>query len=90
MAEYKQVLVKDGKNPEGLISFPIFITQREIGALNSFIVRDWDTFIVAYPKSGTTWMEQIVHLLANNGEQGDKILSEAVPWLEGAATCYGV
>ena len=45
--------------------------------------------MVAYPKSGTTWMEQIVHLLRSNGEQGDKVLSEAVPWLEGAATRYG-
>jgi|SRR5919202_6198697 hypothetical protein len=89
MAEYRQALVKDGNNPEGLISFPIFITQQEIDALESFIVRDRDTFVVAYPKSGTTWMEQIVHLLANHGEQGDKILSEAVPWLEGAATRYG-
>ena len=89
MAEYKQALVKDGKNPQGLISFPIFITQEEIDALDKFIVLDGDTFVVAYPKSGTTWMEQIVHLVANNGEQGDKILSEAVPWLEGAATCYG-
>lgn len=89
MAEYKQALVKDGKNPEGLISFPIFITQKEIDALKSFIVLDRDTFVVAYPKAGTTWMEQIVHLLANNGEQGDKVLSEAVPWLEGAATRYG-
>lgn len=89
MADYKQALVKDGKNPEGLIVFPAFITQKEMDALKDFRVGDRDTFVVAYPKSGTTWMEQIVHLLANNGEQGDKVLSEAVPWLEGAATRYG-
>ncbi len=89
MAEYKQALVKDGKEPEGLIVFPAFITQKEMDAIKDFRVGDQDTFVVAYPKSGTTWMEQIVHLLANNGEQTDKVLSEAVPWLEGAATRYG-
>jgi len=89
MAEYKQALVKDGKDPEGLIVFPAFITQKEMDALQDFQVGDRDTFVVAYPKSGTTWMEQIVHLLSSNGVQGDKVLSEAVPWLEGAATRYG-
>ncbi len=89
MAQYKQALVKDAKNPPGIIVFPAFITQKEMDALKDFRVCDQDTFVVAYPKSGTTWMEQIVHLLANNGEQGDKVLSEAIPWLEGAATRYG-
>lgn len=88
MAEYKHALVRDGKG--GHIVFPPFVTQKEMDAITeSFTVRNDDVFVVAYPKSGTTWMEQIVHLLTNQGEQGDKVLSEAVPWVEGAANKYG-
>ena len=54
-----------------------------------FVVRDDDVFVVKYPKARTTWMEQIVHLLSNGGEQGEKVLSEAVLWVEGAANRYG-
>ncbi|WP_372367678.1 sulfotransferase domain-containing protein [Candidatus Uabimicrobium sp. HlEnr_7] len=65
------------------------MTQKELDEIaKKFKVYDSDVFVVAYPKSGTTWMEQIVHLLRNNGEQGDQVLSEAVPWVEGAANRY--
>jgi len=82
MAEYKHSIVKNGKG--GYVVFPSFVTQKEIDLIQEkFVVKDDDIFVVAYPKSGTTWMEQIVHLILNNGVQGDKVLSEAVPWLEG-------
>jgi hypothetical protein len=88
MAEYRHAMVKDGEG--GHVVFPPFVTQKELDAISErFVVRDDDVFVVAYPKSGTTWMEQIVHLLANGGDQGDKVLSEAVPWVEGAANKYG-
>jgi hypothetical protein len=81
MPEYKHTLVNDGRG--GQILFPPFITQREMDIIRDrFVVRDDDVFIVTYPRSGTTWMEQIVHLIANNGEQGEKLLGDAVPWLE--------
>ena len=88
MALYKHSIINDGNGKE--IVFPPFVTQKEIDLIAAqFIVRPDDVFVVAYPKSGTTWMEQIVHLLRNNGEQGDKVLSEAVPWVEGAPNRYG-
>ncbi|MEM7114402.1 MAG: sulfotransferase domain-containing protein [Chloroflexota bacterium] len=88
MAEYKHALIDDGQGNN--IVFPPFVTQKEVDDIQqNFVVWPNDVYVVAYPKSGTTWMEQIVHLLTNNGEQGDKVLSEAVPWLEGAANRYG-
>jgi sulfotransferase len=47
-----------------------------------FVPKDGDVFVVTYPRSGTTWTEQIVHLLVNNGEQGEQRLTDAVPWVE--------
>jgi hypothetical protein len=47
-----------------------------------FVAKDGDVFVTTFPRSGTTWTEQIVHLLVNNGEQGDQLLTDAVPWLE--------
>jgi hypothetical protein len=47
-----------------------------------FVVQDDDIFVVTYPRSGTTWTEQMVHLLVNKGEQGEQRLTDAVPWLE--------
>ena len=65
------------------IPFPPFITQREIDIIaNEFVIHDNDIFVVTFPRSGTTWTEQIVHLLVNNGEQGSQVLTEAVLWLE--------
>lgn len=81
MAEYKHSLVSDGRG--GQIPFPPFISQQEMNIIaNEFIVQDNDIFVVTYPRSGTTWMEQVIHLLLNNGEQGNKVLGDAVPWVE--------
>ena len=81
MSEYPCIYVSDGK--EGQIPFPPFIGQQEIDTLtNEFIVHDDDVFVVTYPRSGTTWTEQIAHLILNQGEQGDQRLTDAAPWLE--------
>ncbi|XP_014349759.1 sulfotransferase 2A1 isoform X2 [Latimeria chalumnae] len=54
-------------------------------AENRFQVWDEDIFNVTYPKSGTTWMQQILTLIHSNG---DPTLSrsvpswERVPWIE--------
>ena len=81
MAEYKANLIQDGKG--GFIPFPFMITQEHMDLLaKEFTIKDNDIFVVTYPRSGTTWTEQIVHLLVNHGEQGDLLLTDAVPWLE--------
>ncbi|XP_054160742.1 sulfotransferase 1C2-like [Oppia nitens] len=43
-----------------------------------------DLFIVSYPKCGTTWTQQIVHLLLNRGVPPAKTLlfSKSIPFLE--------
>lgn len=81
MSEYSCNYVRDGKS--GQIPFPPFITQEDMDVLEKdFVVRDDDLFVVTYPRSGTTWTEQIVHLLLKQGEQGEQLLTDAAPWLE--------
>lgn len=65
------------------IKLPTFISQADMDQIEKeFVVQDGDVFVTTYPRSGTTWTEQIVHLLVNNGEQGEQRLTDAVPWLE--------
>ncbi len=81
MAEYKANLVKDGKG--GSIKFPVFISQADMDLIEKeFVAKDGDVFVVTYPRSGTTWTEQMVHLLVHNGEQGEQRITDAVPWVE--------
>nr|QVK45629.1 sulfotransferase [Brachionus paranguensis] len=39
---------------------------RNLSSIKSLELRPDDTFVVGYPKSGTTWVEEIVWLLQNN------------------------
>uniref|UniRef100_A0A7S2W4G1 Sulfotransferase domain-containing protein n=1 Tax=Rhizochromulina marina TaxID=1034831 RepID=A0A7S2W4G1_9STRA len=48
----------------------------------TFETRFHDVFICTYPKCGTTWMQQICHLLVHGGEQGDRTMYSTCPWLE--------
>lgn len=81
MAEYQSNLIRDGKG--GLIKFPTFISQADMDLIaKEFVAKDGDVFIVTYPRSGTTWTEQIAHLLIHQGAQGEQRLTDAVPWLE--------
>lgn len=81
MAEFKSNRVRDGRG--GQIIFPIFISQADMDLIEKeFVAKDGDVFVVTYPRSGTTWTEQMVHLLVNNGVQGEQRITDAVPWLE--------
>jgi hypothetical protein len=86
MLNYQYTTIKDGQGAS--FPFPWFSSDKTLdtAAVNNikdmFNVRDEDIFIVAYPKSGTAWMRQIVHLLVSNAEQGEKTLAESVPLLE--------
>ena len=41
-----------------------------------------DLYIVTYPKSGTTWTQQIVALVQSGGETIKSHIYSVVPWME--------
>ncbi|KAJ8247315.1 hypothetical protein GJAV_G00244900 [Gymnothorax javanicus] len=68
------------------IDFPGHLhTQESLNYATDFQFQDTDILIVTYPKSGTTWMQQILTLLLS---RGDPTLGQTVPnwarapWLE--------
>ncbi|XP_046549124.1 sulfotransferase 1C2A-like [Haliotis rubra] len=53
--------------------------------LHRFQVREDDVWIVTFPKAGTTWLQEIVYLIANDldfEKAWSKILEERFPYLE--------
>ena len=45
-------------------------------------LREGDVFIASYPKSGTTWMQHVVHTLATDGCSPLPHISDACPFFE--------
>ena len=50
----------------------------------AFRPRPTDVVISPYSKSGTTWMQQIVHGLRTRGDMDFDDISRVVPWIETA------
>lgn len=48
----------------------------------NFKPRPDDIFIVATPKAGTTWVQQICHQLRTGGDMEFEEISQVVPWIE--------
>ncbi len=87
MLDFQYSLADDGTGRQ--MVYPPFVTQQGLDDLSDrFVVRDDDVFIVTYPKAGTNWMRQILHLLSHQGEQGEQSSRETVPFLEKEA-CLG-
>ncbi len=85
MLDFHYSTATDGKG--GSLLYPPFVTQQGLDELAArFVVRNDDVFIVTYPKAGTNWMRQIVHLLGHGGVQGEQTLRETVPLLEKEAS----
>uniref|UniRef100_A0A3Q2QYE6 Sulfotransferase n=1 Tax=Fundulus heteroclitus TaxID=8078 RepID=A0A3Q2QYE6_FUNHE len=60
-------------------------TQDSLQLALKFLFQDTDVLIVSYPKSGTTWMQEIVTLISNRGDphQSQTIPNwTRAPWLE--------
>ncbi|CAM9357066.1 unnamed protein product [Ascophyllum nodosum] len=66
----------------GEIQTPRFNGDDLKDLIQNFETRDDDVYVCTYPKSGTTWTQQIITLLLNNGVQGEKTYAEVVPWME--------
>ena len=79
-------LAQNGGSPltrvDGLL-VPVIMRQETLDKLKNLQLYPDDVWVVSYPKSGTTWMAQIVRLIRNNGVQDDVKIDEAVPYLEG-------
>ncbi len=56
--------------------------QQAPAPLPTLRLRDSDIVIAAFPKSGATWVQQIVHGLRTGGSMDFEDISLVVPWIE--------
>ena len=61
---------------------PSMVRQEYLDRLKDLELYPDDIWVVTYPKCGTTWTQQIVRLIRNNGVQDDVRIDTAVPWVE--------
>uniref|UniRef100_A0A8C4QCF3 Sulfotransferase n=1 Tax=Eptatretus burgeri TaxID=7764 RepID=A0A8C4QCF3_EPTBU len=69
----------------GTFFLPDIYKPEILEQVEDFSVRDDDVFIVTYPKSGTTWMQNIMALVFLEGDVKpleNVVISQKVPWLE--------
>ena len=67
------------------LPLPPFFSLEWLEDMRNMSLRPDDIWVVSYPKAGTTWTQQIVKLILNNGEQDEKNVDESVPWVEAFA-----
>ena len=71
------------KKLDGCLSVPNFFDLEWVISMKTVMkLRPDDIWIVTYPKSGTTWTQQIVRLIINRGKDDGILLPDAVPWVE--------
>ena len=58
------------------------VTQEKVDLLKTFPLRPDDVWVVTYPKSGTTWTQQIMKLIRNGGKDDERKITDFAPWLE--------
>lgn len=64
------------------ILFPVTFTQQRIDEILEATVRQDDIFVASYPKSGTTWAQELVWEILHNGKQDKRTLEDRFPWYE--------
>jgi len=85
LSEYKKVFPQ---RKCGCATFYI-VTEEDLEKMKDYQLYSDDLCIASYPKSGTTWIQQIVKLLRSNGEQDDKTIIQSIPYLEGMSWYKG-
>ena len=80
-AKFSQLL-KPFDRVHGFLVPSDYSSQEHLDKLTSFRLDPSDVWICTFPKSGTTWTQQIVRLIRNKGESDDLKVSKSVPWLE--------
>jgi len=63
---------------------PPFVSGECLEKLKNFQLHSDDVWIVSYPKSGTTWVQQIVKLVRNGGKEDERTISATIPYVESA------
>ena len=59
-----------------------FVTKESIERGLAFQPRPTDVIVTPYSKSGTTWVQQIVHGLRTRGAMDFREITQVVPWIE--------
>jgi hypothetical protein len=67
-----------------ICDIPFVQPESLAAAQNKFAWRSSDVIITTFPKTGTTWMQQVCHQLRTGGSMDFEEISEegVVPWLE--------
>ena len=58
------------------------VTKESRQKASSFVSRSTDVFVVTPGKTGTTWLQQIMHQLRSGGDMTFADIDDVVPWLE--------
>ncbi len=77
----KKLLVSDNL-VYSRMNVPSCVTLESIAEMSRLSLEPTDVWVVTYPKSGTTWIQNIVKLLRNNGEKDGIVLDQSIPWIE--------